>query len=517
MKAKFFKLAYIIFLSFTLFCTNNITVFAVSDSGHIASGGGYGSGLIDGFNDWSNSDKFKFYKNNLPILATQWFGFIVNGAMGGASAWNEEYIRDNIQLYITNEKLETEGCATYEDYIAKHLRVNDNNELVADDEVVDITYQLAVDFIEEETGYYVHKTAESNRVTSYYVNDFETSTQYVALRDYINSNPDKVFLIPRFGSSTVFIYDENGNDTGERIQGIMFYMFDISEFDFVVSKSTYEMYNVSIYDKNWEVKNYPRYIIDLGGTVRCAYTYESLYRSALTGIHPYASQGDKYYAYKHEGYTSSMTIDGLPVWAIDSAFYVTSSGQSLRMYKSLADLKQYSVGQRPYYITDKFQDYDINGDNSCIVTESDLSNGSVYGDVYNYIINNYDNPDGLTEDELRDILNDYFGQGSGGSGSGSGSGDSSGSGSSSGGLSGFLSGLGSLGDAILGILGKLIEYIGKAIDLITNGLTGIIDKIPKGVTDFMSAIFPFMPEEFFTALTLAMVLGVVCIVIKIFK
>ena len=470
----------------------------------------YASNFEDSTAELTPYEYYQLKTNNFLLYLMESAGVILNPAKYG-----EGLLKDRFVEYMADKHL-IENVDSMEDYINSHMNIT-GDTIQVDDELMDAVYSFSLEIIEEETGWFVHTTAECNEITKYYVDNFETSTQYVALRDYINSNTDKVFLIPRFSSTAVHMYDENGSLTGEIIEGIYFYMFDISDFDFVASKSTYENYNINAYDKNWESVGFSRYVMDLGGTVRCAYTYESQLRSSLTGIHPYGSQdNNKYYAYKHEGYTSSMTIEGFPVWAIDLNFWITASGENMRMYKSLSDLKQYSVGERPYYITDKFQDYDINGDNSCIVTESDLSNGSVYGDVYNYIINNYDNPDGLTEDELRDILNDYFGEGSGGSGSGSGS-EGSGSGSSGGGLSGFLSGLGSLGDAILGILGKLIEYIGKAIDLIVNGLTDIIDKIPKGVTDFMSAMFPFMPEEFFTALTLAMVLGVVCIVIKIFK
>lgn len=98
------------------------------------------------------------------------------------------------------------------------------------------------------------------------------------------------------------------------------------------------------------------------------------------------------------------------------------------------------------------------------------------------------------------------------------SGDSGDSGGSSGGgLGNFLKGLGSIGDALLSILGKLLEYVGKAFELITGLIDDVLTIIPENITNLISALFPFIPEEWVSCITLSLVLGVVGIIIGLFK
>lgn len=90
-------------------------------------------------------------------------------------------------------------------------------------------------------------------------------------------------------------------------------------------------------------------------------------------------------------------------------------------------------------------------------------------------------------------------------------------GSSGGGLGNFLKGLGSIGDALLSILGKLLEYVGKAFELITGLIDDVLTIIPENMTNLISALFPFIPEEWVSCITLSLVLGVVGIIIGLFK
>ena len=101
---------------------------------------------------------------------------------------------------------------------------------------------------------------------------------------------------------------------------------------------------------------------------------------------------------------------------------------------------------------------------------------------------------------------------SGGSVSDNNTGTSSGSG-----LSGFLDGLGALGDALLAIIGKLLEYVGKAIELLSGTVTKVIDLVPQNITNLISGLFPFIPQEWLVAIELSLVLAVVIGIVGIFK
>lgn len=451
------------------------------------------------FNEWSLADKAMYFKDNLLSIAGGAVGIVFN-----PMNWDYSYISDQLQQLAYDCHLITES-EDYWDWVANCLSVNDNGELVVNDELSDLIYQASNVYIQEKTGYFLGRTFQIADAYSI----FHTKSQYSAVSDIIkNLDADQFGVLSVFTSGNgLYLSDSEGVATFHRCLAVL----TVIQSDGFVKNSSYSgavnmYYNWA--DASFATDNYKQvYIFDYDG-------------NELSDVY---GNDDSYSAFNSSAklfHTTAM-VDANSVCQCSSitpntSFIVASDKREVRIYNNYEEYKAYTVGQRSYYVTDKFLDYDINGDNSCILSESDLSNGSVYGDVYNYIINNYDNPDGLTEDELRDILDDYFNNSGGGSGS---SGNDSGgnSGSSGSGFLGFLDGLGSLGDAILGILGKLIEYIGKAIDLIVNGLTDIIDKIPKNVTNLIAAMFPFLPEEFFTAIELALILGVVCIVIKIFK
>ena len=85
------------------------------------------------------------------------------------------------------------------------------------------------------------------------------------------------------------------------------------------------------------------------------------------------------------------------------------------------------------------------------------------------------------------------------------------------GLSGLLDGIGGFFDGVFAIVGKLLEYIGKALTLFSDTIANLISVIPSGVSNLMTALFPFIPKEWVYAIELSLVLSVVAIVIGIFK
>lgn len=89
--------------------------------------------------------------------------------------------------------------------------------------------------------------------------------------------------------------------------------------------------------------------------------------------------------------------------------------------------------------------------------------------------------------------------------------------SSGGGLSDLLDGIGGLFDGLMSIIGKVLEYIGKALDLLSGTVTKIIDIIPSNVTNMLSAIFPFIPEEWVVGIELAIVCSVILGIVRFFK
>lgn len=429
------------------------------------------------FDGWTDVEISNWFDVNFERLI-----FSSNGFMNAPSA--AEGLRAKFMLQADVAKAGTE---TYAEWIARNCDVVDdesgNPQLLISDELSDAMYLACQKYIAEECGWYEWNTMDYRNFPASF---FPTQGLYNTFISYCTQNvkgtDNTIFASPYIGG-----FSET-DDSGV-------------EYTHYRMALTEPLANVEYYSYSNGTNGQTAYVTQEWETKILSYYYFYDGESSLSG----------------EIYTTRNLINFEGGYSITTPYAyqpITDGVKTVRVYKTLEDLKSYSVGQRPYYITDKFQDYDINGDNSCILSESDLSNGSVYGDVYNYIINNYDNPDGLTENELRDILDDYFNNSGGGSGS---SGNGSGSGSSGNGLMDFLGGLGSIGDAILSILGKLLEYIGKALDLISGTVTKVIDIIPKNITALLGALFPFLPEEWLTAIELGLVLAVIVGIVGLFK
>lgn len=104
------------------------------------------------------------------------------------------------------------------------------------------------------------------------------------------------------------------------------------------------------------------------------------------------------------------------------------------------------------------------------------------------------------------VINNNIGGGVGGTPDNSDTDNGGGSGSSgSGWLDKIIDGLGSVGNAILSIVGSVIEWIGKAIEFITESLADIADLVTGNTfSDFLAEVFPYVPEEIWTGVILCL-------------
>lgn len=434
-----------------------------------------------GFNDWSLSDKAEFFWDNIRVFSAETIGFIVNEYQGGHQS--ADFIRNNIVYFWDDAFLKAKGCETYDDYIAKCLSMDDNGDIIVNNDLSGLMHDCAEKFIEEESGFFILKTFKFSHFNP---TNFGKESDYHSLSTFFDSQePSDVIW---FHSGTMKqTFTSKGYSDDDYF--CILYVFDSSVDFYEESGNENRNFYKMRASKDW---------VDISDTWKC---YNFATKSMI----------DYDYKLTSNGYGLTTSKDGK--WGYGKPF--SRDGHTIRIYHSLADLKAYSLGQRPYFITDKFQDYNVNGDNSCIISDSNLQNSSVYGDVYNYIINNYgDNANGLSEDDLMRIVSELLAQNSGSSGSSSGG---SSSGSSGGGLGNFLKGLGSIGDALLSILGKLLEYVGKAFELITGLIDDVLTIIPENITKLLTALFPFIPEEWVSCITLSLVLGVVGIIIGLFK
>lgn len=487
-------------IAITLFCNLPINVYA-SELG----GGGYAHKWVG----WSDEEKKSFCRDKLTGAILQRVGVVIQPDKWTSEAWTNAWNKHLGEIEIASGM-------TYDEYIMSLVSVDeDNEEFVISDSLLDSFHSVANIYIEEETGYRTHLTLDSFQYLKANVDKFSTNTQYNAYLNYCKEHPNLVF----YGNMSTNNFTLNGV-TYEKC--FYFFEIDVTETDFTWYYSYMYGFQNEFYDKDWQKIALNRYIVTQDGNVLLydsttvqgnydmhGYFYNTLYNNnPLYLYYPYESINGV-----ASGYTPSLINI---TFSSSSNFLHSYKVQNLRLYDSLAELKNYSAGNRPYYITDAFKNYDSTIDNSTTITQTEIDNSVTYGDVYNYITNNYDNPDGLSEDELRAILAEYLSQ-INNNNSGSGSGGSGDSGGSGGGLSGFLDGLGSVGNAILAILGKLMEILGSAIELVTGAITDLITIIPNSIGELLGALFPVFPEEWIKAITLSLVLGVVVGIVRMFK
>lgn len=166
----------------------------------------------------------------------------------------------------------------------------------------------------------------------------------------------------------------------------------------------------------------------------------------------------------------------LPKWnRLNSDYLVSSHEGAINCYKSLADMKK-DLGSQ---VVGKYT--------------------SDYTGQPNY---------NITTSEVNNIVNNYYNDSGGGSGSGGGSSGSDDSGGGSSILDGLGKVFGAIGkviDKIIGflldIIAKIVEGFTKILDLFAGTFTKLVDLVPSGFNDFLSAMFPYIPEDWITLVT----------------
>ena len=200
----------------------------------------------------------------------------------------------------------------------------------------------------------------------------------------------------------------------------------------------------------------------------------------------------------------------------------TRDGLKIKAYKTLADLKAADCNERPYYITDSGK-FESSGSGAQTISKGDMDNSISYSDCNNVVTNymNSNNTTGISDAKLAELLKTLSKNNSGGITSG---------GTSSGGSSWHLpsldfSGLfesaiktlGSFFQGIIDLISSLLGYIGQAIQMLVDFIPKITKIVPESITQLLTAIFPFIPSEIITCITLAFVLALVGAIISVLK
>ncbi len=278
---------------------------------------------------------------------------------------------------------------------------------------------------------------------------------------------------------------------------------------------------------------HPDYIPDLFGYVKQTPSTSFSYTYCLT---PY----DSAYAVSKQHYRSDYTYtnhttideylkDSYSQWEnrlfTPNQFYtsdyeillciVTNDGRSVRMFNSLADLKNYDAGQAPYYTTTTYNNWDSSTDNSITYTGDYLIDNSSERS-YTTINTSEDYSQTNIDNSVTNITNNYIYTSPNAPSDDEGNGDDGGS---NGGLT--------LGDALntwvtaikefitfaLNLLGEAVALLSGFLNDALSLLTGLTDSF-SGFTGLLASMFSFLPQEVVDALSAGIILIIVLGVIK---
>lgn len=162
----------------------------------------------------------------------------------------------------------------------------------------------------------------------------------------------------------------------------------------------------------------------------------------------------------------------------------------------------------------------FNGAFPVYATVNDMKNGTAGGSVGQFMPNYVPGTvtdNSVTQTEITEYntnYNNYYGSGGSG-GSGSGGSDTDSSGGSW--LNGILGALDKIGDVIMSLLAKALDIVTSILKFFTDTLLEAVDIVPGGVVNLLQVFFPYVPPEWITAISLALALLVIGLIIKLFK
>ena len=352
--------------------------------------------------------------------------------------------------------------------------------------VVNVFKEIADDWIEEYAGYYILKVNKRADISPTW---FSQKSLYDIVIQVIKDYPDEIIY-----------FSLSGNIVEIRVPTACYY---------VSSKKTSDEFIVDLYDSNWKNSSFGRICSNSSDYVN--------------GREYYLYNYDDENCYLNRNYGGMVHTFYSSKFAYNRIF--SENIDSIKIFKSLDAMKNYTTGNQPFYYNSNYTSYDSSIDNSFEVGGDyiiDNSSNITYDTVNEEITNNY--YDGISEEELQAILDAVLGSidtsGSGSSGSGGSSGGSGDSGTSGGsvwdGLGDLMSGISSFFGFLLSLLGQLIELVSGFLTSVIN-LLGTMDVFSGAFSSFLSQSFTWIPKEIWDVLILGMTTIVAVAVINAFR
>lgn len=478
------KISFFIVLFVCLFSFNFVSVFASNYGG---SGGNHSNNEDnnenleenpEGYDSWPWTDKVKYWAHS---------GALILGLAVGVSPDTINSIEK-----FDYPSLITSGYSSYSEFLAANSSYDDNTMTwTFSDDAMTFINELLNGLKDDSTYQYAYFCP----VESIDPNSFETKDVYDLICSLLRKYPDKAFSLQNTG---VTMPKPNGEYGTRTYPGWNIYVFDTPYAGVSAGSGSITNTKTTLYDDNWLASFTCKHfgILRLSNDAPEGYDSGDIFYydgSEWIGIHdPVASDFDLDVC--NEGNYGFSVFTGISANYFSNPVnpnvnYVFSAhAGGIPVFKSVADMKAGTTGKQVLQTMPGYTGQPITKNT-------------------------------ITQQEINDFsttYNNYYGDNSGNN-PGGGSGSGSGSGSSGNWLESLLSSLGKLGDIIMTLLSKVFDIITDILKFFTDTLADVMDIVPEGFIGFLGAFFPFIPEEWLTAVSLLLALTLIGAIIKFFK
>lgn len=440
---KLINSCFIVIISFVLIFSMPISCFAKDSKSGAA-----------GWSSWSTGEKVHYCEvYGVDILSA------VTGVVQGDPSAFKDFILD---IYAA---MPDSGVTNFYEYLANGLSFDDDTETwTLSDDLVDFCNQLIVNYNDKVTMVYRYPFRPDYLEADWFPN----KTMYTYFVDMVKKHPEYYFdVFVEADNQTLSFFVYRSDDCLSAVN---------ANFDLIIAPC-------ALYNSDW-LQNVEGYFMTLNTSCKLR-----VFENLSSGLSSPSVEFTSFDEAVEKGTKMSFTFPqsncmrtdnikwSLPKWNRGNPDYLVSSHEgAINCYKSLADMKK-DLGSQ---VVGKYTP-DYTGTASNNVTQNTVNN----------------------------VTNNYYGDSSGG---GSGSGGGSSGSDDSGGGSSILDGLGKVFGAIgkvidkiigflLDIIAKIVEGFTKILDLFAGTFTKLIDLVPSGFNDFLSAMFPYIPEDWITLVT----------------
>lgn len=433
-------------------------IFAFPLSVYASEHGGGGS-TSDSITTWTDEQKADYFKTNFTRLLARVVG-VVRGSDSADSVFNSFknlYYTDTIQQNMTWEQWLAQDLGwTFDDKGEPTitLSVNCQNAM-----------QQAVDKWIDTQGFFYSPTYNIKDYVSY----FSSKDKYQHIVDLCDSY------------HYVYIYFQSSSNSFTEYG----YFTDVNVDNFVLSDSYDKFFYSYVYSDDWT----------LGKTTKYKLSDDSIITNDCS-FRPFMPYKLSY---------------GLPTGGFFCVF--TNGYDQIKVYRNLTQLKNETIGNQSYYITNDYSK-GATYNTTKTIDNSTIQNTISYETVQNFNQQYYDEHNTTANYEtINNYITNYYetinnNGGSSGGGSGGGSDDSGG---------GIFDWLGSVGE----ILGSLIKGLGEIVvgllDGITTVITSFIDTLPTQVNNLFGTLFDWLPPEIRSLIVLSITLSLIWGIIKLIR